>query len=74
MIDIYKAADDADMIVDGYAFKKTEGDFVRVLNLNNAVSSVVIDKRGEVVATNMRDIELAIVMDIYEKDKDFLED
>lgn len=45
MIDIYKAADDADMIVDGYAFK-IQDDFVRVLNLNNAKSSVVIDKRG----------------------------
>lgn len=73
MIDIYKAADDADMIVDGYAFK-IQDDFVRVLNLNNAKSSVVIDKRGEVAATNMYDIELAIVMDIYEKDKVFLED
>ena len=33
MVDIHHIADDADVIIDGYAFSKFEGGY-RVLNLN----------------------------------------
>lgn len=70
--EIIKIADAADMIVHGYAFTK-EGDIVRVLNLNNVDSAAVINKRDEVIETTMDDSELAVVMNIYALDKEFME-
>ena len=61
MIDIKQVADNADVIVNGYAFT-AEGEIVRVLNLNNTDSAVVINAKGEVVETTMNDVELDIVL------------
>ncbi len=71
-LELKKIADDADMIVSGYAFKR-EGEFIRVLNLNNPKAAAVLDQNGEMVETNMNDIELSIVQDYYSSDKEFME-
>ena len=60
MIDFMKVADQADMIINGYAFTK-ENELIRVLNLNNTDKSVVVDKDGKVLETSMDDIEIQIV-------------
>lgn len=73
MIDIREISDNADMIVNGYAFTKCDGN-VRVINLNNVESVSVIDIKGKVVETTMCDIELEIIMDIYNRDKGYMED
>ncbi|MCM1161346.1 MAG: hypothetical protein NC412_08990 [Roseburia sp.] len=57
MIDVMKVADNADMIVNGYAYTK-EKDFIKVLNLNNMEKAVVINKLGDVLETSMDDIEI----------------
>ena len=44
MIDIHEIADNADMIVNGYAFTKCDGN-IRVLNLNNVESAAVINAK-----------------------------
>ena len=62
MPDILHVADTADMIVNGYAFTKANGQ-VRVLNLN-----------GELLETTMDDIELSIVQDYYARNKSYLEE
>lgn len=72
MIDIKKIADEADMIINGYAFTKSE-DLVRVLNLND-VSKAAVIKNDELIETTMDDIEAEIVMDYYENNKKFMED
>ena len=46
-----KIADEADMIVKGYAFKKN-GEFIHVFNLNDGVSAMVIDKDGTMYEGN----------------------
>ena len=73
MIDIIKAADEADMIVDGYAYKK-DNDKIRVLNLNNVNKAVVFDNSGKVIETNMDDIEICIVKSYLDKNREFMED
>ena len=66
-------AESADMIVNGYAFTKSD-DNVRVLNLNAVGSAAVIGKNNEIIETSMDDIELDIVMNYYKRNKAFLED
>lgn len=66
MSDIIEVADNADMIINGYAFTKSK-DNIRVLNLNNRAKSVCLDKYGKVLETSMDDIEIAIVKQYYVK-------
>jgi ABC-type uncharacterized transport system permease subunit len=62
MPDLKKIADDADVIISGYAITKcAEG--LQVFNLNNAVGAAVFQKDGTLVETNMDDIELEIARD-----------
>ena len=73
MIDIKKVADNADMIINGYAFTKCEEGF-RILNLNRPDRALVISKTEEILETSMDDIEIQIVIDYYRKNKKFMED
>ena len=73
MVDIKSVADEADMIVNGYAFKRCSSGF-RVLNLNHPNSAVVLSNAGEVLETSMDDIEIQIVKDYFAKNRQFLED
>lgn len=70
-LDIKEIADKADMIINGYAFTK-DGKFIRILNLNclNHAAVILNDK---IVETNMDDIENSIVLDYYDKNKQFME-
>ena len=65
-------ADNANMIINGYAYTK-DGDYIRVLNLNCLNNAAVIYK-DEIVETNMDDIEIQIVLDYYNKNKEFIEE
>ena len=65
-------ADKADMIIKGYAFTR-DGDFVRVLNLNGGQTSMVMSPDGTMIETNMDEIELALVQNIWSKDSKYME-
>lgn len=71
-LDVKDIADKADMIVNGYAFTK-EGDYIRVLNLNCLNHAAVI-YNGQVIETNMDDIEKQIVLDYFNANREFMED
>ena len=73
MVDVKQVADAADMIVNGYAFTKSEEGY-RVLNLNNPEHALVLSEDGEAVETTMDDIEIEIVKDYYKKNKKYMED
>lgn len=73
MPDIIKIADDADLIVNGYAFTKCI-DGYQVLNLNRPEHAIVISTTGETLETTMDDIEIQIVKEYFEKNKKFMED
>lgn len=59
MIDVSKAAGEAEVIVCGFAIGRCQ-DGIRVLNLNNARGAAVMKKDGTLIETNMDDIELEI--------------
>ncbi len=63
MIDIKKIADEADMIVSGYAFTRCDLGY-KVLNLNRTDSSLVLSDKGEPLEIAMDDIEVEIVRNI----------
>ncbi|MCH5272032.1 MAG: hypothetical protein J1E35_00020 [Lachnospiraceae bacterium] len=73
MIDFMKVADQADMIINGYAFTK-ENELIRILNLNNTDKSVVVDKSGKVLETSMDDIEIQIVINYLNNNQEFMEE
>ncbi len=73
MPDIMKVADAANIVVNGYAFT-VKGDRVHVLNLNRPVSACVLSTDGDVLETSMDDIEIAIVQDYYDRNREFMED
>ena len=60
---IKEIADKADMIVNGYAFTR-ENDQIRIL----------ISADGKVLETTMDDIEIRIVLDYWNSDREFMED
>ncbi len=60
------------MIINGYAFTKEEGS-IRILNLNRLNHAAVIYD-DQIAETNMDDIEQQIVMDYYNRNKQFMED
>ena len=59
MPDIKTIADNANIVVNGYAFTREE-DGIHVLNLNSPDKAVVFSEDGEVLETTMDDIELSI--------------
>ena len=73
MIDVKKVADAADMILNGYAFTRSEGT-IRVLNLNRPDCAAVLSNAGEVIETSMDDIELKIVTDYLQRNVKFMEE
>ena len=69
---IRKIADDADMIVNGYSFKRN-GNLIKVLNLNQPGKATVFGLDGSTQETSMDDIEIRIVQDYLARNRRFLE-
>ena len=73
MTDVKKVADEADVIVNGYAFTKCKEGY-RILNLNRPDRAAVLSQTGDVLETSMDDIEIQIVKSYLEKNRKFLEE
>lgn len=73
MNEIQTIADNADLIVNGYAFTKCDTGY-RVLNINNPQKASVVSPDGTTLETTMDDIEAGIVVDYFLKNKQFVED
>jgi hypothetical protein len=69
---IEKLAEQADMIVNGYAITKCDLGY-SVVNLNIENSSAIFDENNEMIQTSMDDIELRIAHDYLVKNKKILE-
>ena len=67
---VQEIADQADMIVAGYAFKVLK-DHIEITDLNNLSKTAVI-QNDELVESVMSDEEDAIVMKYYNRNKDLL--
>ena len=67
-------ADEADVIIDGYAYIKKEEGRITIVNLNREGHAALIFPTGEVVETSMDDIELSIAMDYLKRAKAYMEE
>lgn len=75
MIDIEeidKIAQSADFIVNGFAYICRD-EIVRVINLNDTTRTAVLDRAGNILQTNMYDIEVSVVQAYWEKNKQVVE-
>jgi hypothetical protein len=66
-------ADQADMIVSGYAFTK-KNDIIQVVNINKQDHVMLINNDGKMLESSMDSIEQAIVKKIWENDSEFMEE
>ena len=73
MIDIKKIADEADVIIDGYAYIRKDQN-ITIVNLNREGHAALVFPSGEVVETSMDEIELAIAMNYLERARKYMED
>jgi len=71
--DISFIADNANFIVCGYAFTKRADGFISILNLRHPDSAMVINHEGEIIETNMDQIEQKIVLDLSKRNLQFME-
>lgn len=69
---VQEIADQADMIVAGYAFKVLK-DHIEITDLNNLSKTAVI-QNDELIESVMSDEEDAIVMKYYNRNKDLLKE
>ncbi len=68
-----KIADAADMIVSGYSFTYKDEN-VMVVNLNTKdTHALLMTRSGKTLETNMDPIEETIALDIWDKNKEFME-
>ena len=72
MPDLKKISDDADMIVNGFAYKKTE-EGIKIFDLNDGVGAAVISSDGSLIETNMDDIEFSIAKKNYLSNAKYME-
>ena len=73
MPDIKTIADEADIIINGYAFTRKD-ECIHVLNLNSPDKVVVFSASGEVLETTMDDIELSIASRYLQQNLKYMED
>ena len=72
--ELQKIAENAKIIVNGYAFSKRDDGFISILNLDHPDCAMVISKELEIIETNMDEIEQGIVLSLAKRNLIFLED
>lgn len=60
-----KIIEKADFIVAGYAFTKRDDGLISIIDINAPYHAAIINAEGDVLETNMYDIELDIVINKY---------
>ena len=60
------------MIVKDYAFSYKENN-ISVLNLNNPSRAILISQDGVILESNTDEIEEALILKIWNEDKEFME-
>lgn len=71
---IEQLAASADMIVCGYAFTQKEGGNISVINVYPPYHAAIITTDGEMIESDMDDIELSIVLDYWKRNKKYMEE
>ncbi len=71
---LQQIAESSAMIVGGYAYTPMADDNIRVIALHGEHHACVLNENGEVLETNMDDIELAIVMKYWQRNRQLLKE
>ncbi|MBQ6342464.1 MAG: hypothetical protein IJI41_05020 [Anaerolineaceae bacterium] len=66
-------AEEANVIVNGYALTLREDGFISILNLYHPDCAMVINKDCEIIETNMDPIEQQIVLELCSRNLQFIE-
>lgn len=64
----------ADMIVAGYAFTHMNDGNIRIVNIHPPYHAAIIRTDGEMLETNMDEIEFSIVMEYWHRNKKHMEE
>ena len=72
--EVAEIAENAKFIVSGYAFTGQEDGLVGILNLNHPDCAMVVSRNGEIVETNMDQIEQKIVLELCRRNLQFMGD
>lgn len=70
--ELIRIADEADVIINGYAFTR-KGEHVAVLNLNKPDRASLLTLTGDVLETSMDDIEIEIVCEYLRRNLKYME-
>lgn len=73
MIDLQKIADEAEVIISGFALTKCE-EGIRVFDLNNGKGAAVFTSEGTLIESNMDDIELSVAKKYYSMGMKYMEE
>lgn len=71
--DLISVAEKARFIVKGYAFSEREDGLISILNLEHPDCAMVVDRTGEIIETNMDQIEQQIVLELCRRNLQFME-
>lgn len=74
MFDPRMIADEAEVIIDGYAYIKKDEGMITIVNLNREGHAALIFPTGEVVESSMDEIELSIALDYLDRAKEYMEE
>ena len=72
MPDLKKISDEADMIVNGFAYKKCD-EGIKIFDLNDGQGAAVIANDGSLIETSMDDIEFSIAQQNYLSNAKYME-
>lgn len=71
--EVDKIAEKANFVVSGYAFTRRQDGFISILNLEDPDCAMVVNENGEIIETNMDQIEQHIVLSLCNKNLQFME-
>ena len=74
MYDAKRIADEAEVIIDGYAYIKKDEGRITIVNLNREGHAALVFPTGEIVESSMDEIELSIALDYLDRAKAYMED
>lgn len=72
--DIKKIIESSTMIVCGYAFMQMEDGNFRIIGLNIPNHALVMRPNGEILETNMDDVEVEIVMGYWVRNQKYMKE
>ena len=72
--EVKKIANEAELVVNGYAFSVRSDGLISILNLIHPDCAMVVSQKCEIIETNMDEIEQHIVLELCRKNMQFIEE